>query len=108
MAELTALSVEVLFTVILRRWRFIAGVSLGSALVCLAGSFVLRNEYTSETTFIPESRKTSRLPGNLAGLATQFGIDVGEEGNESAAFYADLVRSREVMTRVLETRLPDY
>ena len=107
-SESSVLSVEVLFIALVRRWRFIAIVAVGAGLLCFIGSFLLHNQFTSETTFVPESRKTSRLPGNLAGLASQFGIDFGDEGNDSPAFYADLVKSREVITRVLGTRFPDY
>ena len=64
-------------------------------------SWLLPPTYTATTTFVPEASPQGRLPSGLAGLATQFGISLGSEASRSPQFYAQVVRSRELMERVL-------
>ncbi|HKK09058.1 MAG TPA: GNVR domain-containing protein, partial [Gemmatimonadota bacterium] len=53
-------------------------------------------KYTSEAVFTPSSG--SAQLSQLAGLASQFGVNVSQgQTNESPAFYADLLRSRELL-----------
>lgn len=62
-----------------------------------AGTAALRSrEYRSSAAFIPQG---NRLPGNLAGLAAQFGVAVptGGEATRSPQFYAELLRSHDLL-----------
>jgi uncharacterized protein involved in exopolysaccharide biosynthesis len=60
--------------------------------------------YTSATTFMPQS-EGSRT--NIGGLAAQFGVMLpGEEGSWSPAFYAELIKSRRILERIVDTRFP--
>ena len=92
--------------------RATVGLPLLLALVTGAVSLIVRPTFTATTTFVPEaSPQGGRLPAGLAGLATQFGISLGSEASKSPKFYAQVVRSRELMERVLlstyvDPRLP--
>ena len=86
---------------LLRRRRIVMGVPLFVALIVGVISFVIPSTFTATTTFVPEVRTQGRLPPSLASLAGQLGVSLGAEATESARFYADLVRSRELLERIL-------
>lgn len=86
---------------LLRRRRIVMGVPLSVALIVGVISFVIPSTFTATTTFVPEVRTQGRLPPSLASLAGQLGVSLGAEATESARFYADLVRSRELLERIL-------
>jgi uncharacterized protein involved in exopolysaccharide biosynthesis len=90
-----------LVNVLLKRWRIIVGLPILGAVIAAAVSFVVPKTYTATTTFVPEARRQPRLPASLAGLAGQLGFSLGGEATESPRFYADVVRSREVLERIL-------
>lgn len=59
--------------------------------------------YESSATFAPQA--SSQRNSALSGLAAQFGIAVGGgEAATSPAFYSDLLLSRELLGRVVDTR----
>jgi uncharacterized protein involved in exopolysaccharide biosynthesis len=88
--------------------RATVGLPLLVALLTGIVSLVVRPTYTATTTFVPEaSPQGGRLPAGLAGLATQFGISLGGEASKSPKFYAEVVRSRELMERVLLSNYAD-
>jgi len=64
---------------------------------------ILTRRYAAESDFMPNS--TSLPSSSLAGIAAQFGFSAGAlgGGDESVDFYADLVKSREVMTAAVQT-----
>src|SRR5262249_43482505 len=65
-------------------------------------SFLVAPVYTASTSFVPEAgSQAGRLPAGLATLATQFGIGFTSEASKSPKFYAEVLRSRELMERVL-------
>jgi uncharacterized protein involved in exopolysaccharide biosynthesis len=92
---------------LLRRWRPVVGLPILAAVVTALLSFVARPTYTATTTFVPEARNQSRLPSGIAGLAGQLGVSIGAEPSQSPRFYADVVRSRELLERVLLSDYPD-
>jgi uncharacterized protein involved in exopolysaccharide biosynthesis len=98
--------VEVLNT-LLRRWRVVVGLPLLAAIGAAGASFLLRPIYTATATFVPESRNQNRLPGAAAGLVGGLGISLGVEPTQSPKFYADVVRSRELLERILTSRYAD-
>jgi uncharacterized protein involved in exopolysaccharide biosynthesis len=85
--------------------------TIGFPLLCafLTGvvSLFVAPTYTATTTFVPEASAQGRLPAGLAGLATQFGISLGSEASKSPKFYAEVVRSRELMEHVLLSNYVD-
>ena len=71
-------------------------------------SLLVRPTYTAITTFVPEaSPQAGRLPAGLAGLASQFGVSLGAEASKSPKFYAEVLRSRELLERVLLSKYVD-
>lgn len=61
-----------------------------------------RAMYTSTASFMPQQ---SNIPSSLAGLAAQFGVSVPSgDQQDSPAFYADLILSREVLTDLLTSK----
>jgi len=98
--------VEVLNT-LLRHWRVIIGLPLLAAVVTGAITFTLRPTYTATVTFVPERGSQKGLTGAAAGLIGGLGINFGSQPTESPRFYADVVRSRELLERVLTSRYPD-
>ena len=96
--------------VLLRRWTLVAGLPLLAALLAGAVSLLVPPTFTATTSFVPEVRPQSRLPaglGGLTGIAGQLGISLGADANQSPRFYADVVKSQALMTRVLLARYPD-
>lgn len=96
-------------TALLKRWKLLVGLPFGLAFVVAIISLILPSSYQATTSFVPEKSSAGvRLPGGIAGIATQFGIDVpGSTGTSSPQFYADLLRSRTLLDQMLQTRFPD-
>lgn len=90
-----------LLTMLLRRRALVAWsaliVSVGYVGVALIGA----RTYTTGVSFFPQGKKAA---GNLTALAAQFGVPVGtSDANESPAFYADLVKSRAILSTVVDS-----
>ena len=97
--------IEIL-SVLLRRWRLVAGLPVLVGVVTAVVSLVLPATYTATATFVPEVRSPSRLPGNVASLAGQLGLPLGVEPSQSPRFYTEVAHSRELLERLLVTRFP--
>ena len=77
------------------RWGLL-GLGIAVALTLLAP-----RTYTARSSFMPQSRKAS---SGLSGLAAQFGLAMPTtDGAQSPAFYADLMQSRGILGRVVDT-----
>ncbi len=96
-----------LATLLLKHWRATIAFPLALGFVTGLVSLVLPLTYTATTTFVPEKSASGRLPSALTGIATQFGITSGTDASQSPRFYAQVVRSRELMEHVLLTRYLD-
>lgn len=88
-------------TTLARHRRASVGFPLLVALLTGVASLLVSPTYTATTSFVPETNPQSRLPSGLAGLANQFGISLGSEASRSPKFYAEVLRSRDLMERVL-------
>src|SRR6266566_7711523 len=86
---------------ILKRWRSAFGIPLFVTLVVIVVSLFVPNVYTARTTFVPEASSETNLPSGLAGLAGQLGINFGSEASQSPRFYAEVVKSRAILDRLL-------
>ena len=76
-------------------WGLLAGV--GVATITLLGD----RTWTSRTSLTPQQRR-SNTPSALSGLAAQFGVGVPfSDGTQSVFFYAELIRSRELLREVV-------
>ena len=75
------------------RWKIIMlGVTFAAVLVALG--LVRPRQYTAKASFVPQSR----APQAVSGIAAQFGLSLpGQKGDESPAFYDELLRSRGVL-----------
>jgi len=102
--ELTLLD---LLVVLRRRWRLVVGLPFAMAAVAAVVSLVMRPTYTASTTFVPEAGVGANSPASLAGLAGQFGLSIGADASRSPRFYADVLKSRELIERVLLARYVD-
>src|SRR5260370_456647 len=92
---------------LLRHRRATVGFPLLVALLTGVVALLVSPTYTAITTFVPEVSPQGRLPSGLAGLATQLGISLGSEASKSPKFYAEVVRSRELMEHVLHSNYVD-
>lgn len=90
-----------LLRAVLPRWRFLGALTIGIALVTAAVTLLLPNQYTAQVVFLPEFRPAEGLPPNIAGIAAQFGVSVSSEPSQSPQFYADLVKSRSLLDRLI-------
>jgi uncharacterized protein involved in exopolysaccharide biosynthesis len=98
-----AVSFAWLLTVLLRgRRQIILSTFAGIALAVVLG-LMKRPSFTSEFSFLAQSgQEPSR--GGLASLAGQFGINVAAlgGGSQPPQLYADLLSSREVLSRIAQ------
>src|SRR5437667_8554070 len=83
------------------RRRGIVLICLAALVVGVAAALVWPPKYVAVASFIPEQTSASRLPSALGNLATQFGVSVPSDPQQSGRFYADLLLSRRVVERVL-------
>ena len=90
-----------------RRYRLVLGAPLAAAALTSVVVLLMRPSYAATASFVPENPTESRLPSGLAGLASQFGVNLGAEASRSPAFYADLLRSRQILSDVLGAKIAD-
>jgi uncharacterized protein involved in exopolysaccharide biosynthesis len=82
-----------------RRWLIVGCAAALFVAVVLVLSFG-RTQYTSSAAFVPES---SQQTSALAAVAAQFGApNIGSDPSQSPAFYSDLLRSREVLSNIVQ------
>lgn len=85
-----------------RRWTWVA-IPAGIGLVLtVAVLIILPREYVSYTSFVPQSRRAPT--SNLSGVAAQLGISMPTDPGQSPQFYADLVKSRDLLLAVIATQ----
>jgi uncharacterized protein involved in exopolysaccharide biosynthesis len=90
-----------------RRRRLVIAIPILAALLTGIISMLVPATYTATTSFVPEASTQTRLPANVAGLATQLGLSFGSEASKSPKFYAEVLRSRRLMEEVLLSRYTD-
>ena len=106
-AEKTDVTLFDLATVLVKHRRMVLGLPFVTAVAAALISFAIHPSFSATTTFVPEAGPNSRLPAGLAGLAGQFGLSIGADASRSPRFYADVLKSREVLERVLRTHYAD-
>jgi len=87
-------------------WGRLVGASLLVGVLTAAASLLIPNTYTASTTFMPGAKPPTGLPSSVAGIAAQLGVSVSADPSESPQFYADLVRSRTLLERLLTDTFP--
>lgn len=97
------------------RWRTIALVLLATVLGTILAVIFIPPVYRTQVSFVANITSGARLPtstlgsagGALAGIASSLGVATGADPSESPAFYVELIQSRELLTRLLESRFKD-
>ncbi len=93
---------------LVRRWKLVLGLPLAAGIVGAVIALALPSIYTARTTFIPAvSGATPSLPGGIAALATQFGLNVGSGTSLSPDFFAEVLSSRELLKAALLSDFDD-
>ena len=102
---------------VVRRWRWLVGIPVATALLGAAAALVWPKTWTATTTFVPESALGSNntsLLGALGGISSL----LGEAGGGAAAlarlkdgpsteFFADVLTSQELLATTLRTPFTD-
>ena len=70
-------------------------------------SLMMSPSFTATVVFFPEAGPAPRLPAGLSGIVGQLGISLGGEATQSPRFYAEVLKSRALLERVLEERYRD-
>jgi uncharacterized protein involved in exopolysaccharide biosynthesis len=98
----------------LLRWRLIAVVLALTITTAILALIFIPPVYRTKVSFVAITTGGSRIPsglaataGPLAGLATQLGVGTGSDPSESPSFYVQLTQSRELLTRLLQSRFRD-
>jgi uncharacterized protein involved in exopolysaccharide biosynthesis len=95
------------------RWRIIAVTLLVMLIAAGLAVAFIPPVYRSRVSFVANSAGGSRIPsglaanGALAGLASQLGMASGADPTESPNFYMQLIQSRELLTRLLQSKFRD-
>lgn len=96
---------------VISRWRIIMAGIGAVALLAVAALFLIPPIYTASAAFVTNSSSPSlNLGGAMSGLrgmggfASQLGIGRPADPSESPKFYTQLIGSRELRTRLLETK----
>ncbi len=95
-----------------RRWKLLAAIPVGCALLGGLLGLVMPSVYTAQTTITPVTSSSSGgLSGtalaSLAGLAGQLGVSGGAGATIAPEFFAEVLKSRELLTATLESRFKD-
>jgi uncharacterized protein involved in exopolysaccharide biosynthesis len=99
----------------LARWRMVLGVAGGTVVFAVLLTLVLPPSFRATASFVT-AESPSDLAGGLsdlafapgfAGLASQLGFSGSRDRSQSPAFYAQLLHSRELLTRLALSRFPD-
>lgn len=93
--------------VLLSHWRALLFLPLTAAAIAALLAFTRSPSYTATVVFVPELGSQGRIPSSLAGIAGQFGLNLGGDGSRSATFYAEIAKSRDILIRVLQSEFPD-
>jgi uncharacterized protein involved in exopolysaccharide biosynthesis len=94
---------EVVNLVLRHRYR-IAGTAVVFGAITVLVTLLIGRTYAASSSFVPQGSDGQQ--GRLATLAGQFGVNVpmGDGASESPAFYAELLRSREILRPVARAR----
>jgi uncharacterized protein involved in exopolysaccharide biosynthesis len=98
---------------VLLRWRLVAGITIGILLIGLLATFIIPPVYRSHASFVANSSSNAKLNGagssssGLGGIISQLGGSVGGDPSESPNFYVELLASRELLTRVIQSKFPN-
>jgi uncharacterized protein involved in exopolysaccharide biosynthesis len=94
------ISLITVLNVFLRQRWFILGIAAGLAALAVAAVILAPRTYTVESSFIIQKRDQPQA----VGIAAQLGLDVdAADATQSPAFYAALVKTPDVLDRLVDT-----
>jgi uncharacterized protein involved in exopolysaccharide biosynthesis len=95
-------------------WRLALLAAFAVVVLAVLAVVLLPPRYRATAAFIANPSSNQAVAGTLGslgglggGLAAQLGISAGSDPAQSPAFYAELLRSRELQTRLLMSRFED-
>jgi uncharacterized protein involved in exopolysaccharide biosynthesis len=101
------LSLATIISVLRQNLRMIAIFAITAPILAAFVVLLTERTWTASAAFLPESRRSGG--GGLSSLAMQYGVNlggmVGGEGGQSLQFYTELVRSREILQRLVADSL---
>ena len=85
---------------------------IGALLIGLLATFIIPPVYRAHASFVANSSSGAKLPsasagGALGGILSELGGSVGGDPSESPNFYVELLSSRELLTRLVQSRFPN-
>jgi uncharacterized protein involved in exopolysaccharide biosynthesis len=96
------------------RWRVIGATMLVTLAATILAVLFIPPIYRTQVSFVANVTGGARLPtgalsvaGPLAGLAGALGAATGADPSESPNFYVELIQSRELLTRLLQSKFKD-
>lgn len=98
---------------VVQRWRLIAATAILATVLALLSTLVIPPVYRSNASFVANTSNGSKAAqaagaaGPIGDMLSQFGGTLGGDPSESPNFYLQLLASRELLTRLLESRFPD-
>jgi uncharacterized protein involved in exopolysaccharide biosynthesis len=98
-----------LASVLLKRWKLVAGLPLAAALLAAAISFIVPAKYMATSSFYPESESDGfSLSSGLEIVMGELGMSLpGTGGTESPEFYVDVLESRSLLDQLLVAEFAD-
>lgn len=99
-------------TGVVARWRLIAWLGIAATLIAIVLTLVIPPVYRSHASFVANASSPNKLQSAasgspLSGVLSQMGGSLGGDPSESPNFYLELLASRELLTRLLESKFPD-
>lgn len=97
------------------RWRLVGLVTMAVLALAIAAMFIVPPIYLAQSSFVTNSSAANRPAGaaaaigggGLGGMAAQLGLGPAADPSESPIFYSNLLASRELLTRLLNSSFPD-
>lgn len=97
---------------VVERWRGVLWLGIAGLVVALIATLIIPAVYRSSASFVANSSGSSKVQSAsasspISGLLSQFGGSIGGDPSESPNFYLELLYSRELLTRLLDSKFPD-
>ena len=97
---------------VVERLRSVLWFALAGLAAALIATLVVPAVYRANASFVANSSGQSKVQSAsasspISGLLSQFGGTLGGDPSESPNFYLELLSSRELLTRLLESKFPD-
>jgi uncharacterized protein involved in exopolysaccharide biosynthesis len=106
-AGAAAISAADLLAVLMAHWKLLVILPLTAAVLLAGFAYTRTPRYTTSASFLPEADGERSSP--LSGLAAQFGVRVPTSTPASSPeYYAELLTSREVLRRTVQTEYALY